>query len=446
MTESMKNSILTHKQISKFRKHFDEDPSNRLFMNAITRGNIQDIAINRHIINTAQFSFSHEIETKSGITDQKRSGTCWMFAELNWLRTMTQKQFKMEDIEFSQNYLMFWDKLEKTNYILEKLLELRGCDLNDRRVHFLLKNPTSDGGEWHMIVNLIRKYGLVPKSVMPDTSNRENSRFINELLGFKIREAAAQFWKLHAEGKTEKEIRKVKDTIMEDAFRILVICMGTPPEKFDWSYRDKDKAYHQEIQITPVEFRDKYLSLNFDEIYTLASCPSESTEFGKVYSIEYFQNMIGGIEWTWLNLPIKHLKRIAVEMLKNGEAVLYGCDVLQESHTKEGLLYDELYDYESIFKTKFNMDKPTRLNYSQSVLTHSMVLVGVELVEDKPVRWKVENSWGEEPGKKGYFIMSDKWFEEHTLDLIVPKKYLTEKHLADFDQEPIILPPWHFMA
>lgn len=432
--------------VRKYRKNFLEDASLRIAMNAVTRGNLQEIALNRDLLNRSNWTFSHELEEKPNISDQKRSGTCWMFAELNWFRLMTMKKFKIEKLEFSHNHLMFYDKLEKANYYLEKLMDMAGRDIDDRYVRFILDNPTPDGGEWHMLVNLIQKYGLMPNEVMPDTWNREHSRFINELVGYKIREAFAEMQRMKAKKASKAKLREYKTTVMASIYRILATCMGVPPETFDWSFRDKDKKYHQEIGITPHEFYQKYVGLNLDECYTLASCPGEKTEFGKTYTIDLFGNMVGGIDWVWLNLPVRELKKIAVKMLKKGEPVLYGCDVTQESHTKEGVMATDVYDFEMLFKTPFGMDKATRLSYGQSRLTHSMVLTGVEIVNKKPVRWKVENSWGSEVGKKGYFVMTDEWFDEHVLDLIVPKKFMPEKYLPSFKEKPVLLPPWHIMA
>jgi len=432
--------------VAKFRKNFLQNPTLRVAMNAVTRGNLQEIALNREVLNCANFCFSNELEEKPSITDQKRSGTCWMFAEFNWIRNMTMKKFKIEDIEFSENHLMFWDKVEKANYFLEQMVKLRDRKLDDREVHHLIKEPVPDGGEWHMFVNLIKKYGIMPKSAMPDTFNRENSRFINEITCFKLREIAVKLRKMHESGKTEEQIRRKKEKLFQDIFRILTIFFGLPPETFDWGFRDKDKKYHQEIGITPKAFYEKYVGLNLDQVFTLASCPTSNTEFYKTYTNNYFQNMVGGIEWKWLNLPMWELKKIAVRMLKKSEAVLYGCDVVQDSHTKEGLMYHNLYDFDLIFQMPFELNKKNRLDYCQSFLTHSMVLTGVDLQNGKPRMWKVENSWGKDVGQKGFFAMSDEWFEEHTLDLIVPEKYMSKKLLDLFAQDPVVLPPWHCMV
>lgn len=444
MTKNNIKGAITLDHLKSYTDKFNQNDALKVAMNAVTRGNLQDIALNRSILNSNNWIFSHEIEEKPDITDQKQSGTCWLFAELNWLRTLTMKKFKIEKLEFSQNHIVFYDKLEKANYYLEELMKMLDRDIDDRHVRFILDSPTPDGGEWHMIVNLITKYGLMPKEVMPDTWNREQSRFINELLGYKIREAFA-----HMRGmkkKSEEAIRKYKNQVMAEIYRILATCMGVPPKTFDWSFRDKDKKYHQEIGITPQKFYAKYVGLDLDACYTLASCPTNKTPFGKTYTIELFGNMVGGRQWKWLNLPVSELKKIAIKMLKKGDAVLYGCDVVQESHTKEGLLSTDLYHYDLLFQTPFVMDKQTRLEYEQSRLTHSMLLTGVELIKNKSVRWKVENSWGTEVGKKGFFVMTDAWFDEHVLDLIVPPEYMPANLKKEFAQEPITLPPWHVMA
>jgi bleomycin hydrolase len=445
MKEIKNDGLLTPEMITKYRKKFNDKPAYKVAMNAVTRAALADIAINRDVLNNVNFCFSIEVETDA-VSDQKRSGTCWMFAILNWFRTFTRKKINVKQFEYSHNFVMFWDKFEKSNYFLENIIALRDADISDRRLRFLLDNPASDGGEWHMLVNVIKKYGLLPRSAMPDTTNRENSRYLNELLFYKLREAAATLRKLNAEGKDIEDLRKAKSKILQEIYRMLCILMGQPPEKFDYSYRDNDKKFKQDLGLTPKEFYEKYVGLNVDEIYCILSCPATDTPFDKTYSIEFFDNTVGGDEWKWLNVPVKELKKIAIEMLKDGEAVLFGNDVVQDCHTKEGILATNVYDYELLFDTKMTMDKKTRVEYAQSRMTHSMVITGVDLVDDKPVKWKVENSWGEEVGKKGYFIMTDEWFEEHTFDLIVPKKYMPEKFLKLYKQKPVVLPPWYPMA
>ncbi len=424
---------------------FHTDPANTLRLNAVTRASMQDVAINREVLNSINFTFSHDVET-TDVTDQKRSNTCWLFAELNWLRTFTMRKFKLKNFEFSQNYLMFWDKFEKAGFFLDNIIALIDKELDDRRVNFLIRDPSPDGGEWHLIVNLINKYGAVPKAVMPDTFNRENSRFMNEILNYRLREGAMQLRKQHAQQPNAEMLQAIKKTILVDIYRILCICLGTPPVKFDWSFRNDSKDFYRETGITPLEFAEKYIGENLNEMYCLLSCPTEDTPYNQPYSVEFFNNMTGGREWHAVNLPIEDLKKYAIKMLKDNQSCIFGCDVVQESHTKEGILDRRIFDYEALFGIKFSLNKVDRVLSNQTRLTHSMVLTGVDLVDDKPLKWKIENSWGSEVGKKGFFLMSDEWFVEHTYDLIVPRRYLSSRHLKMFEKADVMLPPWHPMA
>lgn len=436
---------ITLKQINNFNEGFKNRSANLIAMNAVTRGNLQEIAIRREVLNETNFTFSNDIETAE-ISNQKQSNTCWLFAELNWLRSLAMKKMNVKNFEFSQNHMIFWDKFEKSNYFLENIISLRNEPLDSREVFFLLHEPANDGGEWHMLANLIRKYGLIPKSVMPDTFNRENTRYLNEILYYKLRYAAANLRKMAKSGKSVEILRKKKLEYLDEIYRILCICLGQPPEKFNFGFKDEEKKFNRETQITPVEFYKKYVDLNPDDVYILMSCPSATLKFNELYTVKYFTNMQGGDEYTWLNVPMKSLKKIALEMVKNNELCLFGCDVLQHSHSKEGILDTELYSYDMIFDTQFDMDKPTRVDFHQTKLTHSMVICGADIIDDQPVKWKIENSWGDQVGKKGFFVMTDQWFEEHVYDLVVPKKYLTSKMLEMFKKKPIELPPWHAMA
>lgn len=429
----------------RFGERFRKDPLNKIAMNAVTRGKLDEIALNRDVLNDAFHSFSYEQEPAE-ITDQKRSGTCWIFAELNWLRTFAQTQHNMKNLALSFNYVVFWDKMEKANYFYELLIEHIDEEPDSRRLFFLLSNPTSDGGEWHMLQNVIDKYGLVPEDVMPETFNRENSRFMNEALSYYLRQGAAELKAMRMRGGSAEELRKKKDKLLEDVFRILAICLGLPPERFNWGFRDKNKNFHREEGITPLEFYDKYVGINPSDVYTIAHCPSSYTEYEKAYTVDFFNNMSDGVSWKWLNLPIRELKQHALKILKKGEACLFGCDVVHASHSKEGLLYDNVYDFDILFRTNFSMKKKTRIDFNQSVMTHAMVFSGVNLLNKKPDKWKVENSWGTKVGKKGYFVMSDKWFDEHVFAIMLKKEFLSPRILELFSQDPVVLPPWFPMA
>jgi len=438
----MKN--LGKKTLNKFQKNFKSSVACRVAMNAVTRGDINEIAINRDTLNDVNYCFSHEIET-GVVTDQKKANTCWMFAALNWLRAVARKKLGVKDIEFSANYLIFWDKLEKANYFFEDMISLADRDLDDRELHYLLKNPTPDDGEWHMMVNLIKKYGLLPKSAMAETFNSENTKQFNFILSYKLREGAAKIRELYKKGKTPEEIRKKKMELMEEIYRILGIFLGIPPEKFNWGYRDKDNNFHGVRDITPHKFFKDHVGISPEDIYILWSCPSQKTPYYKTYTIAHTTYMSGGQDLIALNLPTEKLKHYALEMVKNGDPCLFGCDVLQESNTKEGLLYCNLYDYDIILQTEFNLDKTRKFDYCQSFINHLMLLTGVDIADEKPVKWKVENSWGDKHGKKGYFMMSDRWFDEHVMELMVPKERLSKEDLELFKLKPVVMPRWFAM-
>ena len=445
MGEKRSGGTITGKMIRTLEKAFKTRPENRAMMNAVTRGNLQEIALNRKVINDLDFNFSKEVEIGGPITDQKRAGTCWLFAELNWLRTFAAKKMKVEKFEFSQNQVIFWNKLERSNYFLEKMIEYRDRPWDDRYVYHLLDNPVGDDGDWHMLADVIDKYGLLPKSAMPDTFNRESSRYLNEILYFKLREGAVEIRELHRKGKPVSALRKVKEEITKVVYRCLVILLGEPPKKIDFGFRDKKKKFHRDTGLTAKDFYEKYVGIDTKDIYNLLCCPTPETPYNRTVSAEFFANTVGGRSLFCLNVPIETLRQKAVQVLRAGEACLFGADVLQESYSKDGLLDSDLYDYELIFDTPFKMDKTRRIQTLQTRLTHSMVFLGVDIKNGKPVKWKVENSWGESSGKKGFFIMSQSWFDEHVYDVILHKKFLSKAMLKAFEKPPIILPPWHPM-
>jgi bleomycin hydrolase len=436
------NGELSPDLLSHFEKSAISDPAFRVARNAATRGNLQELVLNRDILNQNNFSYSTEVENKADITDQKRSGTCWMYADINWLRLETMRAHKMESLTFSHNFVMFYDKLEKANLFLNAIIERRDKPVDEREVLHLLNSPASDGGEWALFRNVVKKYGLVPLDIMPDTTNKENSRFLNSILFYKLRDFAAELRNMAQKNKSETQLQRKRIGMMETIYRILVIFLGMPPDIFDWSWRDKDKKYHQETGITPVEFAKKYIPVELDEMYCLVNSPLDRTPYGKVYTQKLFNNAIDGALWTWLNVPMKDLKEYALKMLEKDDHVLFGCDVLQDCHSKLGLLHHQVFDMDSFFNMTFEGDRAWRLDYGQSFYTHCMVLAGVELVDGKPLRWKVENSWGSEVGQKGIFTMSDKWFDEHMIVVWVPKKYMKETHLKQAGQKPVVLPAW----
>lgn len=436
---------LTPEFLAECRAAFDAHPAHRLAMNACSNGNVDAIALNRRVLATLDWNFSHEVEG-GAVSNQKQAGFCWLYAAVNWLRIGVMEQLKLENFEFSQNYLIFWDRLEKANRFLTAMVALRDRQTDDRLVDFMLREPCPDGGEWHMVANLIRKYGMVPKSAMADTANLVDSAFLNKVVDAKLRQTAARIFRLQRECAGEAAVTEVKREAMTDVYRILCILLGEPPETFDFSYRDKDKEYHAHRGLTPQRFYEEFVGLNLDEHVWVMSAPLPSTPFDRTFYIEWFQNVVEGDRGAFLNVPMPALKELAVRVIKDKQAILFGCDVLQESSRKVGVMADGVLNYDLLFNTEFAMSRAERMQFLQARLTHNMVLLGADLAEDVPLKWKVENSWGDEVGHKGYFLMTDAWFDEHVYALVVHKRYLTAEQQALLNQAPTALPPWHPLA
>lgn len=432
--------------VDKLNKKFNESDLNKLAMNAVSRVDLQELAIDREIIKSLDFSFSNELDVAPEATAQQRVGVCWMFAALNMLRYYTQKKINVKSFEYSGPYLMFWDKFEKANYFLEKMIQLRAEPYDDRTVKHFLSNPLPDGGDWYMFVNLVKKYGVMPASVMQHSSYSKDSTKHNEIISTKLRQYASIIRNMHKDGKSLQEIQSERVKFTEELYKILVICFGTPPKTFNWSYKDEDKKFTRETNITPHQFYEKYVGLNLEDYICLWSSPMTDTPYNEVFSIAHSRKMVGGDRHFALNLAFDDFKKYAIEKLKNNEPCVFSCDVGKDSMRKEGYLVKGIYNYDLIFQTNFDMDRATRLEMNESSMTHCMLLVGVDLDEnDKPLKWKVENSWGADVGKKGYFVMSDEWFDEHVYQLIVPTKYLDQNKIDLLQKEPVILPAWHPM-
>ncbi len=432
-------------QIETWKADFATNPTHRLAMNACSQGNLDEIALNRQILAGIDWNFSHEVAS-GAITNQKRAGFCWLFASLNWLRIDVISTLKVENFEFSYNYLIFWDRLEKANRFLTAMVANRDRSSDDRLVDFLLRDPSPDGGEWHMVANLIRKYGLVPKSAMADTFNLSDSTYLNKVLNYKLREATAIIFGLQRKGASEAEVEGAKRKALSEIYRILCILMGEPPQRFDFSYRDKDENYHAHRDLTPQTFYEQFVGKDLNDYVWVMSSPLESTPYHQTFYLEQFNNVVEGNPGVFLNVPMETLKGLAVSALKDKQALLFGCDVLQASHRKIGVMDPSILDYELVFNTPFKMDRAQRMQFLEARLTHNMVIRGVDLADDQPLKWKIENSWGDEHGQKGFFMMTDAWFDEYVYALVVNRRYLDGELATQLDQEPTALPPWHPLA
>lgn len=437
---------ITYDSLHRFADAFDEEPKNRLALNAVTKNGIGAVALNREVVNQIEHTYSELIKTPEA-THQKKSGRCWLFAGLNTLRLAAMESMKLEKFELSQAYLMFWDKLEKANYFLESIIETHDEPLDGRLVMWILANPIVDGGQWDMFGNLIRKYGVVPKSVMPETESSSNTRPMNGLLVARLREDARVLREMHGQGASVEAMREKKGEMMETFYRMLCIHLGRPPQSFFWEWRDKDEAFHRHGEITPREFFETYVQFDLDDAVCLINAPTEDKPYEKLYTVAYLGNVVDGDIVRYLNVDIDTLKQAAVEMIRDGNAVWFGCDVGKWLERDMGIMDPAIYEYELVYGTRFELDKAGRLDYGQSRMTHAMVLTGVDLDDDdRALKWRVENSWGTDLGDDGYMLMTDAWFDEFVYELTVSKDYLSSRLLDVLETEPVVLPPWDPMG
>jgi len=431
---------LTFEDLRRFSQSFNKDPKNTLALNAVTANGIAAVALSRKEVDRQNFTFSDLIESPDA-TNQERSGRCWLFSGLSILALEAMKKLNLRTFELSEIYQMFWDKLEKANYFLETIIETRQELLDGRLVNSLLSDPISDGGQWNMFVNLIRKYGVMPKAFMPETANSSNSDPMNALLASKLREYAKVLRDMNEEGASPTELREKKGGLMEEFYKLLCIDLGVPPEKFYWEWQDKDGVFHRRGNITPVEFYNEYVGLELDDFVSLINSPNKP--FNKLYTIQYLGNVVGGQDIRYLNVDLKAMKKATIDMIKGHHAVWFGCDVAKMLQTRMGAMDLSIYDYESVYGAEFQLDKAARLDYGDSEMTHAMVITGVDLDEKgNPRKWRVENSWGAAIGDQGYMSMMDEWFDQYLFEVVVRKEYLSPELLKILDTEPVVLSLW----
>jgi len=440
------SKAISQEQLQNFQADLDKHEGHEVNERAVTKNGILSVSADYRSEVAMDRVFSIDIDTGK-VADQKRSGRCWMFAALNTMRhSMREKLHMKDDFELSQNYTFFWDKLEKSNYFLENVLQTAELPTSDRKVAWLMQTPQQDGGQWDMLVALIQKYGVVPQTVMLETFNSSNSMEINKQLNLKLRKDAVELRELVAANKSDADIQKAKEKMLNEIYRMLAYTFGEPPANFDFEYRDTDNNYHRIENITPQEFFKKYVGWNLDDYVSIINAPTADKPFNHMYTVEMLGNVLGGRQVRHLNLDMQTFRKVAIEQLKHGESVWFGSDVGQESDRKKGIMDTNLYHQDELFDVDFSMSKAERLDYGESMMTHAMVLTGVDLVDGQPTKWKVENSWGDKVGEKGFFVMSDDWMEEFCYQIVVNKKYLPKDLQEILKEEPTVLAPWDPMG
>ena len=437
---------ITLSNVDKFLKKFTSEPQARISMNAATRTDVRRVAMNWESFREIDHTFSEKVSGEMKATSQKRSGRCWGFAGLNLLRIYLGRKYKIKNFEFSQNYFMFYDKLEKANYFLENIIETSEKPTDSRLIMHLLDSPIQDGGQWDMFVNLLMKYGTVPKKVMAESYHSSNSSQMNKLVTRKLREFAKDLRSAISSGKSTAQVSKMKDEMLSVIYKMLCISLGTPPEKFDWSIRDKKDKFHRFTDLTPQTFFKNHVSIDLNDFVCLINDPRPFTDYNKTYTVDYLGNVHGGNIIRYLNLENEELKKYTIKSIKADDPVWFGCDVGKFFTRQFGVMDTSLFEFDKFYGTSFGMSKSERLEYGDSVMTHAMLFTGVDLKNNKPIKWRVENSWGPDHGEKGFDIMTDPWFDQFMYEVVVHKKHLTKKLVEMYKMEPISLPPWDPMG
>ncbi len=435
------------KTLKNYREKTLNNPTIRLARNASIKSNFDDISMDWDAFRKIDHTFSDMISGQMKVTNQKSSGRCWGFAGLNLFRIYLGRKHKLKGFEFSQNYFMFCDKIEKSNFFLESIIRSVDEPKDGRLMMHLVSDPIQDGGQWHMFVNLINKYGVVPKSEMPETYQSSSSMRMNRMITRKLRGFAIELRNEHNNGSNLEKLHAMKDEMLGVVYQMLTISLGTPPEKFDWQVNDKDKKFIRYENLTPQSFFKDHVGLNLDDYVCLIDCPMSDKNYNETYTVDYLGNVVEGEIIRYLNLPIQRLKEASIASLKGDHPVWFGCDVGKHFNRNLGIMDMDLFDFELFYGTDFPMSKADRLEYGDSKMTHAMLFTGVDLASTgKSKKWRVENSWGDKGGDKGYDIMTDPWFDEYTFEVVVHKDYITEAELAIYRKEPVSLKPWDPMG
>jgi bleomycin hydrolase len=449
---------LTIEFLAALREGYQMSQADLACHNAVANNSAKPLALNRGVARADDGHFSHRVQSQ-GITNQKKSGRCWMFAGLNVLRPQVMRDHRMESFEFSTAYLQFWDKMEKSNLYLESIIELRNVDFLDRDWEMVNKYAMEDGGWWNYLTGLVGKYGVLPLSVMPETHASEHTDELNEVLGRLLRARAVRLLELYADGAGVDDLRAEKNRVLAEVYRLLVLHFGEPPTDFDWRFSIKmgQRSTEQEESSmhsagnqrlspmerhTPQSFYQQYVGRPLAEYVCLYNDPKN--ELDRHYSFDRARNIIGNECMHFVNIGTPAMKEIAKASIIANEPLWFAVNMGFDQSTELGMMKHRLFDYETLFNIDLTVTKANRTRFHSGASGHAMALMGVDLTADgQPRKWLVENSWGDDKGAKGLWTLHDDWFDEHVYTIIVHRSHVPPEILERFDDEAIVLPAWY---
>ena len=435
---------VTDSLLNRFGADYEASAERHLATLALSKSELSSVAFSSKGANAMRQKFSVEVPTLE-VTNQKSSGRCWLFAATNVLRERIAQARNLENFELSQSYLAFWDKFERCNYFLESILETAALPTTDRTVMHILSTGVHDGGQWDMFANIVRKYGVVPKDVYDETYQSSNTRSMNAQLNRALKVAAAGLRRMAADKADADAIQAEKNKTLDAIYGFLCSCYGEPPKAFDFEFVDKDQVYHIEKNLTPLTFAERYVGDLLDQVVSVINAPTADKPYHKTYTIRMLGNVVGGREVRHLNLTMDEFKAAIIAQMQAGKVVWFGSDVGKFGERERGMWDDQCFDMELLTGLNLTISKADALDYGFSAMNHAMVLTGVQLEDGRPVRWKIENSWGDKNGSKGYYVCSDSWFDQYVYQAAVEKEYLGDL-AALSEKEPVVLAPWDPMG
>ncbi len=421
--------------------HSALEGTDKTMADIVANKSIKDIALNRQRYIAHDSYVNHKIKT-GDITNQKSSGRCWMFAGFNVLRPAVIKKYNLKKFEFSQNYLFFWDKMEKTNKFLQYMIDFADRPLDDRELQIVIDGPIGDGGWWTYFTDLIEKYGLVPKEIMPETQNSSATGMMNSLVSMKIKQYGMELRALARDGASESDLKAKKEEMLSDVYRMLAINLGPPPTEFTWRYEADDSTgivTHPDT-FTPVSFYKEAIDVDLNDYVALFNYPGK--DYFENYSLRLSRNMYDRPNFTVVNVPIDSMRLYALKSVLDSTPVWFACDVGKENYGKDGIMALDIYNYEDIYNTAFDLPKEDLIQLGIITSNHAMTFIGVDTADGEAAKWLVENSWGDERGDKGKWYMYNDWFDRYMFGVIIHKDYLSKDILKIAKQKPLELPPW----
>lgn len=432
---------INSEMITKFQNEYLNNKIFTVGRNALTQNSISNLVYVKEQEKNTQKNFTIDLDNLP-VLNQGASRRCWIYSGLEILRKHMIEQYNIEDFIFSSNYISFYDKLEKANFFIETMTELINRDIDDREIEFMLRKGIRDGGYWQNFVNLINKYGIVPEYVFPDTYSSSNTKELNELLSKYLRKFTIEIRK----NKNKNNINEIKEKTLQDVYNILCNCQGIPPNQFDFEFKDKNNKYKIIKNITPLEFFNTYIKIDFEHYHDIINYPSPNKPFNKTYTVKHLYNVLGYKENLFLNLNYTRLEEMIIQQLKNGDIVYFSCDNGKYMNNEKGIWNDKQYDYENLFQIDLSLEKGEMLDSRECYFGHTMVITGIELEDNRIKRFKIKNSWGKSETNSGYWIATPSWMKKYLYQIVIKEDYMLKDEIELLKTKPIELNIWDSLA